>query len=141
MYLYVYEYIHTYIYIYLSTNNKKGRACGTPLVCCVTQQTCLLCHTEGMSAVSHMSAVGHVRHACCGTRQTCLLCRTADMSAVSRNRHDCCLTQRRHVFCAMQQTCPPCHAVDMSAASHSKHVGRVAKPGTDVDMHRRGRGR
>ena len=41
-------------------------------VCCVTQQTCLLCHTADMSAVSHG------RHVCCATQQACLLSHTAD---------------------------------------------------------------
>ena len=71
-------------------------------VFCVTQQTCLLCHTADMSAVSHS------RHVCCDTQQTCLLCHTADMSAASRNRHVCCATQ---------QTCLLRHTAEMSAAS------------------------
>ena len=36
------------------------------------QQTCLLCDTADMSAVSHS------RHVCCATRQACLLCRTTE---------------------------------------------------------------
>ena len=64
----------------------------------VMQQTCLLCHTADMSAVSHS------RHVCCVTQQTCLLCHTADMSAVSHSRHVCCVTQ---------QTCLLCHTADM----------------------------
>ena len=113
-------------------------------VCCVIHQTCLLCHTAEMSAVSDttdrsavshsrhffrlkqqthplrdttdMSAVRHSRHVCCVTQQTCLLCRTADMSVVWHGRHVCCLT---HQTC---QTCPLCHTPDMSdmsAVSHS----------------------
>ena len=76
-------------------------------VCCVSQQTCLLCHTADMSAVSHS------RHVCCVTQQTCLLCHTADMSAVSHSRHVCCVPQ---------QTCLLCDTADMSAVSHSRHV-------------------
>ena len=45
-------------------------------VCCVAQQTWLLCHTEDISALPHSS------HVCCETRQTCLLCDTTDTSAV-----------------------------------------------------------
>ena len=44
-------------------------------VCCVRQQTCLLCHTADVSAVSHS---GHV---CCVTEQTCLLCHAAESPA------------------------------------------------------------
>ena len=40
------------------------------------QQTCLMCDTADMSAVSHS------RNVCCATQQTCLLCHTADMSAM-----------------------------------------------------------
>ena len=68
-------------------------------VCCVTQQTCLLCHTAEMSAVSHS------RDVCCVTQQSCLLCHAADMSAASHSRHVCCVTQ---------QTCLLCHTADMS---------------------------
>ena len=39
-------------------------------VCCVIQQTCLLCHTADMSAVRHSRV----------TQQTCLLCDRADMA-------------------------------------------------------------
>ena len=65
---------------------------------CVTQQTCPLCHTSDMSAVSRhtadMSAVSHSRHVCvspstpvCGvTQQTCLLHDTASMFAASHSR-------------------------------------------------------
>ena len=63
--------------------------------CCVTQQTCLLCHAADMSAVSRS------RHVCCVTRQTFLLCRTADTSAVPHSRHVCCVTSR-HVCCVAQ---------------------------------------
>ena len=69
-------------------------------VCCVTQQTALLCHTADMTAVS---------------QQTCLLCHTADTSAVPHSRHVCCDTQMsavscsRHVCCVAQQTCLLCH--------------------------------
>ena len=45
-------------------------------VCCVTLQTCALCHTADMSAVPHS------RHACCFTQQTYRLCHTGDMSAL-----------------------------------------------------------
>ena len=76
------------------------------IVCSVTQQTCQLCHTADVSAVSQS------RRVCCVTQQTCLLCHTVNMSAVSRNRHVCHVTQ---------QTCL-CDAADMSAVSHSRHV-------------------
>ena len=46
------------------------------IVCCDTQQTCLLCDKADMSAASNN------RHVCCVKQQTCLLCRTADMSAM-----------------------------------------------------------
>ena len=73
-------------------------------VCSVTQQTYVLCDTVGMSAVSHSGQV------CCVKKQTCLLCDTADMSAVSHSRHVCCVTQ---------QTCLLCYTADMSDMSHS----------------------
>ena len=72
-----YAYFMYYIYF--------ERSCGRlsdSFFCffCVTQQTCLLCHTADMSAVTHS------RHVCCVTPQTCLLCHMADMSsAVSRS--------------------------------------------------------
>ena len=100
------------------------------MVCCVTRQTCLLCHTSDMSAVSQS------RHVCHVTQQTCLLCHTADKSAASHSRHVCYVTQQtfllcptadlfamsysRHVCCVTQQTFLLCHTTDMSAVSHSR---------------------
>ena len=55
-------------------------------VCCLTQQTCLLCQA--------VSAAAHSRHVCCVTQQTCLLCHTADVSAVPHRRHACGVTQQ-----------------------------------------------
>ena len=55
-------------------------------VCSVTQQTCLLCHTD-------MSAASHSRQAGCVTQQTCRLCHTAGMSVVSHSRHICCVAR------------------------------------------------
>ena len=77
------------------------------IVCCDTQQTCLLCDTTDMSAVSHS------KHVCCVRQQTCLLHDTADMSAVSGTRHVCSVAQ---------QTCRLCDTADMSTVSHGKHV-------------------
>ena len=94
-----YIYIYTYIICCHVQNAPFGRKqCLPPhtavIVCCDTQQTCLLCDTADMSAVSHS------RHVCCVKQQTCLLCQAADMSAVSRSRHVCCITR---------QTCLLCH--------------------------------
>ena len=47
-------------------------------VCCVTQQTPLLCS----------------RRVCCVTQKTFLLCHTADMSAVSHGKHVCRVKQQ-----------------------------------------------
>ena len=66
-------------------------------VCRVTQQTCLLCHTEDMYAESQS------RHVCCITQQTCPLFHAADN------------------FCSVtQQTCLLCHTATMSAVSHDR---------------------
>ena len=46
-------------------------------VCRVKQQTCLLCHTANMFALSHS------KYVCCVTQQTRLRCHTSDMSFVS----------------------------------------------------------
>ena len=54
-------------------------------VCCVSQQTCLLCHTAEISAVSHR------RHVCWVTQRTCLLFPTVHMSVVSQSRHFSCV--------------------------------------------------
>ena len=57
--------------------------------CCVTKQTCLLCQTKDMTAVSQsrhvclVSVVSYSRHVCCVTHQACLLCQIANMSAMS----------------------------------------------------------
>ena len=105
-------------------------------VCCMTQQTCLLCDTADVSVVRRN------RHVCCVTHQTCLLCVTGDMSTVSCSRHVCCVTQQtcllchpadvsavshsRHFCRVTQQTCLLCHTADMSAMAHSRHVCCVA---------------
>ena len=98
-------------------------------VCCVTQQTCLLCHSADMSAVSHS------RHVCCVTQQTCLLCHTADMSAVSHSSHVCCV---RKQTCLKRDKCkhgPPLHAqckynTTMNAGNsrQAPKAGRPARP-------------
>ena len=112
------------------------------MFCCVPQQTCLLCHAAGMSAVS---AVSHSRHVCFVMQQTCLLCHTADMAAVPHSMHVCFVIQQacllchtadmsavplsRHVCYVTQVTCPPCDTADMYAVSRSRQVGdRVAGP-------------
>ena len=86
-------------------------------VYCVTQQTCLRCHTADMFAVSHSrhvccvaqqiyrSAVSHSRQACCLTHQTCLLCHRADKPAVSPRQQTCLLCHSRAVSRITQQTC------------------------------------
>ena len=70
----------------------------------VTQQTCLLCHTADMSALSRS------RHVCWVTQLTYLLCHAADVSAVSRSRHVCWVTQLTYLLC---------HAADMTSVSRS----------------------
>ena len=57
-------------------------------VCCVTQQTCLLCDTADMSTVWQSS------HVCCVTQKTCLLCHTEDTTAVWHSLHVCCVTRQ-----------------------------------------------
>ena len=84
--------MYTYVYIYSNVSLVCGLTKSTilPRVAYLDpswaihgsprshmrQQTCLLCETADISAVSQS------RHACCVTQQTRLLCRTADMSAV-----------------------------------------------------------
>ena len=101
-------YIYKYMYIYGSVSLIHGaKESVTPPIVTqgdpswaihrsprahMRQQTCLLCDTADMFAVTHqtcrlydtadMSAVRHSRHVCCATHQTCLLCDAADMSAV-----------------------------------------------------------
>ena len=101
-------------------------SCVLAHICCVTQQTCLLCDTSDMSCcvaqqtqtcllcdAADVSAVSHSRHGHCVAPQTCLLCNPADMSAVSHSRHVCFATQH---------TCLLCHTAEMSAVPHSRHV-------------------
>ena len=59
-----------------------------PFPCPVTQQTCLLCRTADMSAVSHSRHVrwSHSRHVCCAAQHACLLCHTAGTSVTSHSR-------------------------------------------------------
>ena len=83
--------------------------------CCVTQQSCLLCHTANRSAVSHS------RHVCSLTRQTRLRRRTTDISAESRSSRICCVTQQTGLLRRTADT-SVCHIADMSAASHRRHV-------------------
>ena len=91
---------------------------GSRHVCCVTQQTCLLCATADMSAVSHS------RHVCCVTQETCLPCQTADISTASHSRHVCCVTQ---------QPCLPCDTADMSPVwIHTDHLIYVNIYGSSI---------
>ena len=85
---------------------------------CVTQQTCLLCHTANMSAVSHSMTCLLYQAA---TQQSCLLCRTADMSVVSRSNTAVMSdeSESRHVCCVAQQVCLLCPTAGISAVSHS----------------------
>ena len=79
-------------------------------VCCVTQQTCLLCR--------------RARHVCCVAEQACPLCDTSDMSAVSQSRHVC----YDHIYgsfplCFFTLT-SPCRFQQVLCA-HSLHVKRA----------------
>ena len=131
VHIYVYVYIYVYIYVAVSTlylschcvlevtprnlfvpqiswdmTNQatwKGRGVMGKL----TLQTCLLCGTAGVSAVSRSRLVCHV------TQQTCLLCDTADTCAAWRSRH---------FFCVNQQTCLLCDTADVSAVPHTQQT-------------------
>ena len=79
-------------------------------VCCVTEQTCPLCHAADIAALSRS------KHVCCVTQQTRLMCHTANMSAMSHSRHVCCVTQ---------QTCLLQHTADMSLCHTAESSNKV----------------
>ena len=83
------------------------------MACCVSQQTCLLCHTADMSDVSLIV-------------QTRLLVHTADMSGGSRSRHVCGVVQQ-NVCCVARQINLPCDTADMPAVWRNRHVCFVAQ--------------
>ena len=76
-------------------------------VCCVLQQTCLLCDTaDSVCCVTQqtMPAVSHSRHWVCVTQQT--------LSAVAHSRH-CCVTQQTVSAVSHGEHCLLCHTADI----------------------------
>ena len=82
----------------LPQNHGFVSQAGWGHVCCVTQRTCLLCHTSDNVCCATQLTLSAVSH----SRQ-CLLCDTADVSSVPHSRQ-----------------CLFCRTAYMSAVSHSR---------------------
>ena len=100
--LFHFDHVHVYIYIsggvwFLSVNSYKITertlsSDGVGLlvshsrhVCCVTQQTCLLCDTANIGCVTQQTCL-LCRTVCCVTQQTCLLSHLDSLAPVDRPR-------------------------------------------------------